>query len=138
MNLTNVRNFCLSLPYVSEDMPFDQETLVFRIHQKIFALLNINGEPLKINLKCDPDYALYLRDRYSESITAGFHMNKKHWNTVLLESDEYHTPFLKDMILHAYHLVILGLGKGVRLDILKKIATEGIEFRLPPPLEDWG
>lgn len=138
MNLINIRNFCLALPDVSEDMPFDENTLVFRVHNKIFALINIHSSPLKMNLKCNPDYAAYLRDRYSESIIAGFHMNKKHWNTILTNSDEYDNNFVKDMILHAYHLVILSLKKGVRLESLKKIATVGIEFRLPPPLEDWG
>ena len=138
MDLTSVRNFCLSLPQATEDMPFDAQTLVFRVHEKIFALINIETYPLKMNLKCDPDYALFLRDRYCESIFPGFHMNKKHWNTILLESDEYDKAFVKDMILHAYYLVVKGLKRGYGIPLLKKIATEGIEFRLPPPLENWG
>ena len=83
MNIETLREYCISKKGVSESFPFGDDTLVFKAGGKIFALVNLNGD-LSINLKCDPLLAIELRERYS-SVTPGYHMNKKHWNTVLLD-----------------------------------------------------
>jgi predicted DNA-binding protein (MmcQ/YjbR family) len=83
MNIEVLREYCISKPGVTESFPFDEETLVFKVKGKIFALVNLDGA-LSINLKCDPVLAIDLRERYP-SVTPGYHMNKKHWNTIYLD-----------------------------------------------------
>jgi predicted DNA-binding protein (MmcQ/YjbR family) len=83
MNIESLREYCLSKNNVTESFPFDDETLVFKVEGKIFALINLEGE-LSLNLKCDPELALELRERY-QAVTPGYHMNKKYWNTVSLD-----------------------------------------------------
>jgi len=78
-----LRDYCISKKRSTESFPFGEETLVFKADGKIFALVNLDGD-LSINLKCEPSFAIDLRERFS-SVTAGYHMNKKHWNTVLLD-----------------------------------------------------
>jgi predicted DNA-binding protein (MmcQ/YjbR family) len=82
MDIVTLRDYCISKKGSSESFPFGDDTLVFKAKDKIFALVNLDGD-LSLNLKCDPALALELRERYS-SVTAGYHMNKKHWNTVML------------------------------------------------------
>ena len=77
-----LREYCISKKGATESFPFGEDTLVFKVNEKIFALVNLDGD-LSINLKCDPAFALELRERYPD-VTAGYHMNKKHWNTVML------------------------------------------------------
>jgi predicted DNA-binding protein (MmcQ/YjbR family) len=83
MNIETLREYCLSKNNVTESFPFDEVTLVFKVEGKIFALVNLEGE-LSLNLKCDPEFALELRERY-QAVTPGYHMNKKYWNTVSLD-----------------------------------------------------
>jgi predicted DNA-binding protein (MmcQ/YjbR family) len=83
MNIESLREYCISKKDVTESFPFGEDTLVFKVAGKIFALANLDGE-LSVNLKCDPSLAIELRERYS-SVIPGYHMNKKHWNTVLLD-----------------------------------------------------
>jgi predicted DNA-binding protein (MmcQ/YjbR family) len=83
MNIESLREYCLSKNNVTESFPFDDVTLVFKVEGKIFALVNLEGE-LSLNLKCDPELALELRERY-QAVTPGYHMNKKYWNTVSLD-----------------------------------------------------
>ena len=86
MNIEQIRTYCLSKPHVTEAFPFDQVTLVFKVAGKMFALLPLekwDEGKASINLKADPDYSLQLREDY-ESIESGFHMNKKHWNSVYI------------------------------------------------------
>jgi len=86
MDVEKFRNFCLSLPYVTEHLPFDDVTLVFKIGElKMFALLSLK-EANRANLKCDPEKAIELRERFT-GVTPGFHMNKKLWNTILFNED---------------------------------------------------
>jgi predicted DNA-binding protein (MmcQ/YjbR family) len=82
MDIVSLREYCISKKSSAESFPFGDDTLVFKVKDKIFALVNLDGD-LSINLKCDPDLAIELRERYS-SVTPGYHMNKKHWNTVML------------------------------------------------------
>lgn len=83
MNIETLREYCIAKPDVIEGFPFGEDTLVFKVKGKIFALANLDGD-LSLNLKCDPAFALELRERYS-SVKPGYHMNKKHWNTIELD-----------------------------------------------------
>ncbi len=83
MDIESLRDYCISRKGATESFPFGEDTLVFKANDKIFALVNLDGE-LSINLKCDPVLALELRERYT-AVTPGYHMNKKHWNTVMLD-----------------------------------------------------
>ncbi|MDO8609128.1 MAG: MmcQ/YjbR family DNA-binding protein [bacterium] len=102
MNFNEIDTYLLSKKGATFDYPFDKTTRVYRIANKMFALME-DEEPLSINLKCDPIYALELRSLY-ESITGGYHMNKKHWNTVSVGGDVDDT-LLRELIDHSYELV---------------------------------
>ena len=102
MTLEAYCGFCLSLPHVTEAFPFDQNTLVFKVGGKIFALLDVENFE-SINLKCDPEEAIELRESFA-GITGGYHMNKKHWNTIVVDGSVSNT-MLKEWIDHSYTLV---------------------------------
>ena len=110
MDLAQFREYCLSKPFATEGMPFGPDVLVFKVRGKMFALAALDEVPTTVNLKCDPDLALELRDRYRQ-VTPGYHMNKKHWNTVEIESGIPDIE-LRRMIDHSYKLVIEGLPKS--------------------------
>lgn len=112
MNIEEVREYLLSKPYVTEDMPFDQSTLVFRVGEKIFALTSLDRLPFQVNLKCDPDNVDNLREKF-ECVTPGYHMNKKHWNTLILGED-CTWSLAKELIDHSYDLVYVSLPKKVK------------------------
>jgi predicted DNA-binding protein (MmcQ/YjbR family) len=109
MDLAQFREYCLSKADSTEDMPFGPTVLVFKVGGKMFALATLDEVPTTANLKCDPDWALELRDRY-EQVTPGYHMNKKHWNTVEIGGG-IPDPELRQMIDHSYDLVAKGLRK---------------------------
>ena len=109
MNLEELRDYCLSLPHVTEDMPFGEDILVFRICNRIFVLTSLESVPLRVSLKCDPERAIALREQYPDKIVAGYHLNKKHWNTVLLES--LPLTLIKEMIQHSYDQVLAKVPK---------------------------
>ena len=112
MDLEQFREYCLSKVAATENMPFGEGVLVFKVAGKIFALAALDGIPTTVNLKCDPDLALELRDRY-EKVRPGYHMNKKHWNTVEIDGgipDEE----MRKMIDRSYELVVQGLPKAKR------------------------
>jgi predicted DNA-binding protein (MmcQ/YjbR family) len=102
MNIETIREYCISQKGASEGFPFGEDTLVFKAGGKIFALVNLDGD-LSINLKCDPDYATELREKYA-SVTPGYHMNKKHWNTVMLDGSVPDRE-IYSWIEHSYNLV---------------------------------
>ena len=112
MDLARFREYCLSKPSVAEGTPFGPDTLVFKVRGKIFAITSFDEVPARANLKCDPDLALELRDRY-EQVRPGYHMNKKHWNTVELEAGIPDAEIQK-MIDHSYDLVAKSLSKSRR------------------------
>jgi len=112
MDLEAFREYCLKKPHVTEGMPFGETVLVFKVAGKIFALASLDEIPATANLKCDPDRALELRDRY-EWVRPGYHMNKKHWNTVEIDSGLPDAE-IKKMIDHSYELVVQSLPKAVR------------------------
>ena len=110
MDLALFREYCLSKACASEDTPFGPNVLVFKVSGKMFALATLDEVPTTVNLKCDPDLALELRDRY-EQVTPGYHMKKKHWNTVGIEGG-IPDPELRKMIDHSYDLVAKALPKS--------------------------
>lgn len=112
MDLEDAREYCLTKPGASEEMPFGHNTLVFKVGGKIFAIASLDEFPPRVNLKCDPERALDLRDRYEE-VRPGYHMNKKHWNTIEL-SGRIPPNELKEWIDHSYDLVARSLPKGKR------------------------
>jgi predicted DNA-binding protein (MmcQ/YjbR family) len=103
MNAERFREFCLSKAMAEEDFPFDEEVLAFRVNGKIFALTAVSEHPGSCNLKCDPEKAVQLRERYP-AITPGFHMNKKHWNTVEWDGS-ISDLFIFELVDHSYELV---------------------------------
>jgi predicted DNA-binding protein (MmcQ/YjbR family) len=109
MDLAEFREYCLSKAGSSEEVPFGPDVLVFKVGGKMFALAALDELPATVNLKCDPDLALDLRDRY-EQVRPGYHMNKKHWNTVEIEAGIPDVE-LRKMIDHSYELVIKRLPK---------------------------
>ena len=115
MNIEEFRDYCLEKPGVSEEMPFGPDILVFKVGGKIFALTDINTFA-SINLKCDPERAVELRDQF-DFIRPGYHMSKKHWNTVLLESG-LSNAMLQELIDHSYALVYAGLSRLDKLKVL--------------------
>jgi predicted DNA-binding protein (MmcQ/YjbR family) len=111
VNLEKFREYCLRKPGSTEGTPFGPDVLVFKVAGKIFALASLDEVPVRVNLKCDPDLALELRDRY-EQVHPGYHMNKKHWNTVEIEAGIPDVE-LRKMIDHSYDLVAKKLrGSG--------------------------
>ena len=109
MNIESFRLYCLSKVAVEESLPFGPDTLVFKVMGKVFALTALNKADFKVNLKCDPDRSIELRELYPE-IIPGYHMNKKHWNTVDFEG-ALHSSMLKELIDHSYECVLKGLSK---------------------------
>ncbi len=116
MNIEEFRTYCLNKPSVTEDFPFDENTLVFKVCHKMFALTGLEDPELKVNLKCDPERAISLREEFS-SIIPGYHMNKKHWNTVIVDGS-FSDDFLKELIDHSYDMVVNGLSKKYREELL--------------------
>jgi predicted DNA-binding protein (MmcQ/YjbR family) len=114
MNLEQFKEYCMKKKSVTEEFPFGPETLVYKVAGKIFAITSFNI-PLKVNLKCDPELAVDLRERYEE-VQPGFHMNKKHWNTVDFEG-RISDKELKSMVDHSYELIVNGLSQKLRNEI---------------------
>jgi len=109
MELQSLIDHCLAKKAAKQEFPFDDSTMVLKVAGKIFALINLNA-PYSINLKCEPEYALALRERY-EAVTPGYHMNKKHWNTIELESD-VSDKLLLELVDHSYEQVVRRLPKA--------------------------
>lgn len=103
MNIEQLREYCLSKEGAEESFPFGGDVLVFKVKGKIFLLVGLDDQPLAVNVKCDPEVALELRERYT-SIRPGYHMNKKHWNTIVLDGSIADT-MLQQMITDSYTLV---------------------------------
>lgn len=111
MNIQDFREYCISKPGVTEEFPFDQNTLVFKVAGKMFALCDVE-EFTGFNAKCDPEYAMELRDQYS-GITPGYHMSKKHWNTIATDGS-VPVALMKKLVDHSYALVVAALPKKER------------------------
>ena len=112
MHLDVLRRHCLAKPGATEDLPFGPDTLVFRVAGKMFALADLDGLPPTVNLKCDPERAVALRERYAD-VRPGYHMDKRHWNTVGLQGD-VPGDVVRDLVDHSYALVVAGLPRRLR------------------------
>lgn len=111
MNVEDLRYYCLSLPQVEERMPFGDDTLCFCIAGKMFLLIALDYSDF-VNMKCDPDRAVELRESYV-GISPGWHMNKRHWNSVYFRSDVDDDLFL-ELVRHSYNCVIASLSKRLQ------------------------
>ena len=116
MDLEIIREYCLKKKGVSEGFPFGDDTLVFKVMSKLFCLTNLEP-PIRINLKCEPEKALDLREKY-EGVIPGYHMNKKHWNTIDIYSNVDDDKIL-EWIDHSYELVASGLTKKEKTELEK-------------------
>ncbi|MGI4865292.1 MAG: MmcQ/YjbR family DNA-binding protein [Janthinobacterium lividum] len=114
MNIEDFRDFCLSLPGASEDLPFGPDTLVFKVGSKLFALTNLQTFE-SYNVKCDPERAVELREQY-DYVLPGFHMNKKHWNTIVVDAGATMAQ-QREWITHSYQLVVASLPKALRAEL---------------------
>ena len=108
MDLELIRNYCLNKKGVDESLPFDEDSPVYKVIEKIFLISNLIP-PYSINIKCDPEKAVELRERY-DTVMPGYHMNKKHWNTVMLD-DSVEDNLIYEWIDDSYNLVIEKLNK---------------------------
>ncbi|MET1258080.1 MmcQ/YjbR family DNA-binding protein [Flagellimonas sp. DF-77] len=115
MNVEEFRDYCLRKQAVTESFPFDEHTLVFKVMNKMFALVALERMPPQANLKCDPERALELREEYDGTVIPGYHMSKKHWNTIMLEQLE--PRMICELIDHSYELVVSKLPKKERLKL---------------------
>lgn len=118
MNIEELRDYCITKPFVEETFPFDEETLVFKVMGKAFLLTGINYRPLRFNVKCNPEKAIELREQHS-FVLPGYHMNKKHWNTIMCE-ETGNQKLLKQWIDDSYNLVVKSLPKKVQEEMKKK------------------
>lgn len=114
MHLEEIRDYCLSKKGTEETFPFDQTTLVFKVFGKMYALIDID-EARSINLKCDPERAEELREQH-DGIIPGYHMSKKHWNTVSLDGS-INRSLVMELIDHSYELVYASLPKKLRNEL---------------------
>lgn len=113
MNIEYVREYCLSLPQTTEDLPFDEKTLCFRVAGKIFAILDLEDTEW-FALKCEPEYAIELRERHTE-ISAAWHMNKKYWNQLNLQG-MLPDDLIQHLICHSYNEVIKKIPKKLKTE----------------------
>ena len=113
MNIEEVRNFCLQLPNTSECFPFDEVSLVFKVENKMYLLLPLDAEEPQIAVKCDPDVAIDLRQKY-EAVEGAYHFNKKHWNTIYLNRDMSSSE-IESWIIHSFREVVGKLPKKLQL-----------------------
>jgi predicted DNA-binding protein (MmcQ/YjbR family) len=111
MNIEHFRDACLSLPYTEETLPFDDQTLVYKVGNKMYALIGMD-KPNACNLKCNPAYAIELRANFV-GISPGFHMNKNHWNTIKFNED-VGDQLILELLTHSYQLVWDKLPKKVK------------------------
>ncbi|MFN4081885.1 MAG: MmcQ/YjbR family DNA-binding protein [Saprospiraceae bacterium] len=105
MHVEDFTAHCCAKEEVETGFPFGEQTLVFKFRGKIFALLSLDEYPPRANLKCDPERALALREQYPEDVLPGYHMNKKHWNTVIIGQGALSDALICDLIDHSYALV---------------------------------
>lgn len=112
MNVEELRNLCLGKKGVSEEFPFDEHTLVFKVMGKMFALVALERMPPQCNLKCEPEKAVALREEYDGDIIPGYHMSKKHWNTLYLEN--LPPGLIIELVDHSYNLVVSGLTRKLK------------------------
>ncbi|MBL0355744.1 MAG: MmcQ/YjbR family DNA-binding protein [Chitinophagaceae bacterium] len=104
MDIESLREYVLGKPSVTEGFPFGDTVIVYKVNGKVFLLLPLDTQPLQFNVKCDPELAIELREQYPEAVLPGYHMNKKHWNTVIADGTISNKQLLK-MVDDSYALV---------------------------------
>ena len=112
MNIEEFRQYCISKKGVTEEFPFDEVTLVFKVMGKMFALAPLERIPSQVNLKCDPERAITLREEYDGVIMPGYHMSKVHWNTLHL--DQLPADLIRELTDHSYELVVSKFPKKLK------------------------
>ena len=112
MDIEVLREYCIKKKGVTESFPFNETTLVFKVMGKMFALTGLDSIPAAVNLKCDPERSVLLREEYDGAITGAFHMNKLHWNTIILQ--EVPPKLIIELIDHSYDLVVSKMTKKLR------------------------
>jgi predicted DNA-binding protein (MmcQ/YjbR family) len=115
-NVEEIRAFCIQKKGVTESFPFDNDTLVFKVLDKMFLLMSLEKQPVSFNVKCEPEKAIQLRERYPESVLPGYHMNKLHWNTVIINHN-LSANLIKSFIDDSYQLVLKSLPKAKQLSL---------------------
>jgi len=115
MDIVQLREYCLGKPHVTESFPFGPEVLVFKVGGKMFALVNVDNQEPSVNLKCDPERAVELREYHAE-IEPGYHMSKKMWNTVSM-CGTLSNKFIQELIDHSYELIVASLTKKLRIEL---------------------
>ncbi len=118
MNVETLRSYCISKNGVTESFPFDNDTLVFKVGEKVFLLTSLSN-PISFNAKCNPERSVLLREEY-EDIMPGFHMNKTHWNTIYYNGN-LPEKLLLELIDHSYELVFNGLSKKIKDQIYNSL-----------------
>jgi predicted DNA-binding protein (MmcQ/YjbR family) len=112
MNIESFQDYCLAKAGVTEEFPFGEETMVYKVMGKMFALTSLDTTPFRFNLKCDPERALQLREEY-DCVLPGYHMNKKHWNSIIVDGSVKDTQ-LREWIDHSYDLVVQALPRKLQ------------------------
>ena len=118
MNIEFLRNYCLAKPGVKETLPFGPDNLVYKVGDKMFLITSLDSEDFQFNVKCDPDKAVELREQY-DCVQPGYHMNKKHWNTIIVDGS-VSAALLKEWIDDSYDLVVESLPLKVKSKIKEK------------------
>lgn len=117
LDLSKIIDYSLSKNAVQQSTPFGDNVLVYKVGNKMFLLLSLDSVPNRVSVKCDPEYALELREQFNYVI-GGYHLNKTHWNTIILES-EVNFEFIKEQIDNSYDLIVNSLSKKLQSEILK-------------------
>ena len=115
MHIEALREYCMAKKGVTESFPFNETTLVFKVMGKMFALTGLDRIPLAVNLKCDPERSTLLREEHDGVITGAYHMNKLHWNTVILQ--EVSPQLIRDLVDHSYDLIVSKMTKKLRAEL---------------------
>jgi predicted DNA-binding protein (MmcQ/YjbR family) len=114
MNVEELRAYCLNKKGVTESFPFDNDTLVLKVLGKMFVLISLERQPLSFNVKCEPENAIQLRETYPENVLPGYHMNKQHWNTVII-NQVLSSSLIKHFVDDSYLLVLKSIPKSKQL-----------------------
>jgi predicted DNA-binding protein (MmcQ/YjbR family) len=118
-----LRKLCLSFAGAYEDFPFGPETSVFKVEGKLFALSALGSSPLRVSLKCEPELAEQLRGSYPDAVVPGYHLNKRHWNTVLCSGGAVTDEMVRDMVEDSYDLIVAAMPRAVRERLGWAVAT---------------
>ncbi len=116
MNIDTFRDYCLAKKGVTEGLPFGPDNLVLKVMGKMFSIVSLDEVPLRANLKCDPERAIELREEYEDNILPGYHMNKQHWNTLVLDG-RLDPKLVFELIDHSYELVVNGLTAKLKKEL---------------------